>query len=197
MSDPSAGYESIAPEFLARRGNCATRLHAIGANEVRRWAKTLPSSASVIDLGCGPGFPITVILVEEGFNVYAVDGSASFTAAFRHNLPNVPILCESVLESDFFGRTFNAALAIGLIFLLKAEEQHRLIRRFAEILVPGGRLLFTATADPHRWNDIMTGRESISLGASHYRQLLSDIGFEIISEFEDAGRNHYFDARRY
>jgi len=32
--------------------------------EVWKWAKTLPRGSSVIDLGCGLGFPITVILVE-------------------------------------------------------------------------------------------------------------------------------------
>jgi chemotaxis methyl-accepting protein methylase len=35
---------------------------------------------------------------------------------------------------------------MGLMFLLQAEDQHRLIQRFAEILMPGGRLLFTSTA---------------------------------------------------
>jgi len=46
-----------------------------------------------------------------------------------------------------FDPSFDGVLSIGLIFLLKAEEQHRLIRRFADLLVPVGRLLFTAK--PH------------------------------------------------
>jgi len=36
------------------------RSTAIGVEEVRKWAGTLPPGGSVIDLGCGPGFPITV-----------------------------------------------------------------------------------------------------------------------------------------
>ncbi len=80
------------------------------------------------------------------------------------------------------------------MFLLKAEEQHRLIRRFADILVPGGRLLFTSTAQPHVWNDVMTGLESISLGAEEYRKLLGDAGISVAEEYEDVGENHYFDA---
>src|ERR1700761_7013135 len=161
--DLSNGYESVAQEFLARRGNSRTRSIAIGVKEVREWAKGLPHGSSVIDLGCGPGFPITVVLVEEGLQVFAVDAAPSFVAAFQRNLPGTPIVCESVLESRFFGRTFDAALSIGLMFLLKAEEQHRLIRRFADILKPGGRLLFTSTVEPHSWNDAMTGLESVSL----------------------------------
>lgn len=190
----SNGYESVSTEFLARRGNSGTRFNAIGVKEVRKWAKTLPHGSSVIDLGCGPGFPITVVLVEEGLQVFGVDAAPSFVAAFQRNLPGTPIVCESVLESSFFDRTFGAVLSIGLIFLLKAEEQHRLIRRFADTLSPGGRLLFTSTAKPHVWNDCMTGLESISLGAEEYKKLLGAADILVAEEYEDVGENHYFDA---
>ena len=154
----------------------------------------MPRGSSVIDLGCGPGFPITVVLVEEGLQVFGVDGSPSFVAAFQRNLPGVPIACESVLESRFFDRTFDAVLAWGLMFLLKAEEQHRLIERFAEILAPGGRLLFTSAAQSCVWNDALTGVESLSLGAEEYRKLLGAAAITVADEYEDAGENHYFDA---
>ena len=192
--DQSHGYEAISQEFLARRGNGKTRSIAIGVKEVRNWAKALPRGNSVIDLGCGPGFPITVVLVEEGHQVFGVDAAPSLVAAFQSNLPGTPILCESVLESRLFDRTFDAVLSIGLMFLLKAEEQHRLIQRFAEILAPGGRLLFTSPAKPVVWNDAMTGAESISLGAEEYRKLLGAAGISVREEYEDVGENHYFDA---
>jgi SAM-dependent methyltransferase len=70
--------------------NSRTRSIAIGVKEVRRWAKTLPGASSVIDLGCGPGFPITVVLVEEGLQVFGVDAAPSFVAAFQLNLPGSP-----------------------------------------------------------------------------------------------------------
>ena len=192
--DLSNGYELVSEEFLARRGNGRTRSNAIGVKEVRKWAKTLPRGSSVIDLACGPGFPITAVLVEKGLQVFGVDAAPSFVAAFQRNLPGTPIVCESVLESRFFDRTFDAVLSIGLMFLLKAEEQHRLIRRFGDILAPGGRLLFTSTAEPHLWNDAMTGLESISLGAEEYRKLLGAADISVADEYEDVGENHYFDA---
>jgi len=58
--DRSSGYEAVSAEFLARRGNSSTRPTAIGVKEVRKWARTLLRGSSVIDVGCGPGFPITV-----------------------------------------------------------------------------------------------------------------------------------------
>jgi len=192
--DRSSGYEAVSQEFLARRGSGRTRSIGIGVKEVRKWARTLPRGSSVIDVGCGPGFPITVVLVEEGLDVFAVDAAPSFVAAFQRNLPGIPIVCESVQESSFFDRTFDAVLSWGLIFLLKVEDQHRLIRRFAEILAPGGRLLFTSNAGAHVWNDGMTGLESVSLGADEYRRLLAAAGLTIAEEYEDVGKSYYFDA---
>lgn len=192
--DQSNGYESISGEFLARRGSRRARSTAIGVKEVRKWAQTLPPGSSVIDLGCGPGFPITTVLVEEGLQVFGVDAAPSFVAAFRRNLPGVPIVCEAVQDSKMFGRTFDAVLAWGLLFLLNAEDQHRLIKRFAEILVPDGRLLFTSTAKPVVWKDGMTDLDSVSLGAEQYGKLLGAVGLTVTEEYEDEGENHYFDA---
>jgi SAM-dependent methyltransferase len=194
MTDRSNGYEGVAAEFLAGRGNARTRSKGIGVKAVREWGRTLPRGAAVIDLGCGAGFPITEVLVLEGLNVYAIDASPSFVEAFRRNLPGVPVACEAVEDSTFFNRTFDAALAWGLMFLLPAEEQRRLIQRVAGILVPGGRLVFTSCPEPFVWNDAMTGLESRSLGAVEYRSQLTAVGLFMIREYEDEGQNYYFDA---
>jgi 2-polyprenyl-3-methyl-5-hydroxy-6-metoxy-1,4-benzoquinol methylase len=77
--DRSNGYEGVAAEFLARRGS-RTRSAGIGVKMVRNWAKSLPRGAAVIDLGCGPGFPITEVLVAEGLRVFGVD-------IFRPSIP--------------------------------------------------------------------------------------------------------------
>jgi SAM-dependent methyltransferase len=194
LMDRSNGYEGVAAEFLTGRGSAHST--GIGVNAVRKWARTLPRGASVIDLGCGPGLPITAVLVAEGLNVSGVDAAPSFVEAFRRNLPNTPVACEAVQDSRFFDRTFDAVLAWGLIFLLSADDQRRLIQKIAEILASGGRLLFTSCAgtEPLAWKDAMTGLESRSLGAEEYRRQLSAVGLSVMSEYEDEGQNHYFDA---
>ena len=72
-----------------------------------------------------------------------------------NNLPELPVACESVLDSSFFNRMFDGAVAWGLMFLILPEEQRCLIQRVADFLVPGGRLLFTSCAgtEPLVWND--------------------------------------------
>jgi SAM-dependent methyltransferase len=192
--DQSNGYEAIAANFLDRRGS--GRSTGIGVKEVRKWARAFPRGAAVIDLGCGPGFPITEVLVAEGLNVFAIDAAPSLVEAFRRNLPNTPVVCEAIQDSRFFNRTFDGVLAWGLIFLLSAEDQRRLIEKFADILVPGGRLLFTSPAIPAVWNDAMTKQESRSLGAEEYRRLLAEAGFSIANEYEDEGQNHYFETMK-
>src|SRR6266566_3097447 len=181
--DRSNGYESVAADFLAGRGSA--RSAGIGVKTVRNWARMLPRGAAVIDLGCGSGFPITEVLVAEGLNVYAVDAAPSFVHAFQRNFPNTPVVCEAVEDSTFFDRTFDGVVAWGLIFLLSPREQRLLIQRIADILVPGGRLLFTSCAEPLVWNDAMTGLESRSLGAVEYRSQLTAVGLSVIREYED------------
>jgi SAM-dependent methyltransferase len=192
MTDQSSGYEGIAAEFLAGRGRAPST--AVGTSRVREWARTLPREAAVLDLGCGSGKPITSVLIQEGLNVYAIDAAPSMVEAFRHNFPHVPIVCESVADSRFFERTFDGVVAWGLMFLLEPDDQRRLIQRLVEILVTGGRLLFTSEADALVWNDAMTGRESRSLGAVEYRRLLSEGGLSLVNEYDDEGQNYYFDA---
>ena len=188
MIDRSSGYEGVAAEFISIRSTI------IGVKRVRDWARALPRGATVVDLGCGPGVPISEVLVAEGLRVYGVDAAPSFVRAFRRNLPNTPIACEAVQDSKFFDRTFDGVLAWGLMFLLSPEDQRRLIRRIADLLVPGGRLLFTSPAEIGFGDDVMTGLETRSLGAEEYQRLLSAVGLSVASEYEDEGQNHYFDV---
>jgi SAM-dependent methyltransferase len=196
MSEPAAeranGYERVAAKLIAGRGHAPQT--AVGVAQVRDWARQLPRGAAVLDLGCGPGVPITEALLGEGLQAFGVDASPTLVAAFRQRFPQTPIVCETVDESRFFGRTFDAVVAWGLVFLLPADEQRRLIGRVAEALVPGGRLLFTSPAQECAWNDILTGLESRSLGADEYRRLLSAAGLAVLREHEDVGQNHYYEC---
>ncbi len=189
--DPTGGYDAVADGFIQRR-----LTSDIGAATVRTWARSLAPGATVLDLGCGAGVPISRTLHEAGLVVYGIDASPRMTAAFRQQLPGVPIATERVEQSRFFDRCFDAVVAWGLIFLLPADAQTALIGRIAPILRPGGRFLFTAPAPACSWTDVLTGRLSQSLGAVGYRAALRSAGLIEVAEYEDEGENHYFDAGR-
>jgi SAM-dependent methyltransferase len=187
--DPSNGYEQIAPDFIEARGRSRS---GVGANMVAVWARALPAAAAILDLGCGPGVPISETLVNAGFQVFGVDASPTMVAAFRTRFPQLAVQCAAAEDADFFGRRFDGIVAWGLIFLLDAGTQRRLIAKMAGALRTGGSMLFTAPRAACSWRDLMTGQTSISLGLDEYRRQLEAGGLTLIGTETDEGDNHYY-----
>lgn len=187
--DRSNGWEAVAEEFMRLRSTT-------GLATVRKWAASLPRGGSVLDVGTGSGEPLTAALIEEGLDASAVDASPTMVAAFRRRFPGVEVACEPAERSRFFDRTFDGALAIGLVFLLPAKSQREVIRRMAAALKPGGRLLFSAPRQVCVWDDLLTGQPSSSLGADEYRRIVAGSGLHLIGEYADEGETHYYEARK-
>ena len=183
--DPSNGWEAIAGSFIES---------SVGVATIRSWSESLPKGCTILDVGCGPGGPRSEVLVCGGFSVYGVDASPSLAEAYRVRFPNAQVACETVEESRFFGRTFDAAIAWGLLFLLPVENQRKAFRKIARALKTGGRFLFTAPARPCTWADFSTGRPSHSLGAAAYNAELAKVGVTVVGECDDEGENHYYEA---
>jgi len=150
----------------------------------------------VLDIGCGSGAPVADALVAAGFGVFGVDASPTLVAEFHRRLPSAEVMCEPAETSRLFDRRFDGAVAIGLLFLLPAEDQRDIIARVAAALEPGGRFLFTAPRQACDWTDSLTGQPSLSLGEDAYRLTLEQAGLRLSGSRTDAGGNHYFDAVR-
>ena len=192
MSDDSASaYEKHARAFLSARDRTTT-----GTDVVKRWARSISPGTEVLEIGCGGGFPVTRVLVDAGLKLWAVDSSPTLLAEFRARFPEIPVECARASECTYFGRKFGAVISIGLVFLLNAEEQAALIRRVSELIVPGGRLLFTAPLQKGTWADTTTGHECRSLGREQYESILAEAGFRVVATYEDEGRNNYYEAER-
>lgn len=189
--DKSNGWEAVAKTFIACRNQ------TIGCEVVREWAAELPPGASILELGCGPGEPLSKILIEGGFALHAIDASPTLMHAFRQRFPKIPTECAAAEASNFFDRDFDAVLAVGLLFLLRPESQEQVIRHVGRVLRPGGRFLFTAPEQILQWEDVLTKRESVSLGYDAYRALLESTGMSIINTCVDEGENFHYSARRH
>ncbi len=187
MTDPTRGWEAVADRFAAIRSN-------VGADVVRRWAADLPPGARVVDIGCGNGRPVALALAGAGLAVSGIDPSPTLLAAFRRALPDAPAACETAEDGSYFGRRFDGAVAIGLLFLLPPATQAMVIGRVAQALRPGGRFLFSAPRIACRWTDTLTGQESRSLGEAGYHRLLDAAGLRLVEGYDDDGGNHYFSA---
>jgi len=190
MNDSTVIWNAVAQDYIARRSP------VIGLAEVSNWAGAIPAGGSILDLGCGHGLPVASALVKLGFDVYGIDASTEMAQEFQLRLPTAHIRCEAVEQSSYFDRQFDAAIAIGLMFLLNGQSQRQLIHRVAAALHPGGALLFTAPAQAVSWLDNLTGQQSLSLGREAYRTLLQEGGFELATEFADEGGNHYYSATK-
>ena len=188
QQDRSNGYEDNAEVFIRSRN------HQIGVSTVVQWSRDLAPGSAILDLGCGHGVPISQALHDEGFQIFGVDASATLIQSFKARFPEASADCAAVEESDFFHRTFGAALAWGLLFLMAPDQQRAMITKVARALAPDGRFLFTAPEQAVTWEDSLTGRLSISLGADGYSQALHDAGLILSSEAFDEGDNHYYFA---
>ena len=155
-----------------------------------------PPGAAVLDIGCGTGVPIAAGLAEDGFAVFGVDASPILLAEFRRNVPSAESACETAQDGAYFQRSFDGAVAIGLIFLLAEEDQKRVIARAAGALKAGGRFLFSAPREVFEWKDVLTGRQSRSLGAGVYERLLSSAGMRLADCGVDEGGSNYYDAAK-
>lgn len=187
-TDHSAGWNAVADRFMAIRS-------AIGVTLVRSWARdSLPSSAAILDIGCGSGIPIAKALTGDGFSVWGVDASPSLISAYRRHLPDMPAACEPAQDSKFFGRTFGGAVSIGLVFLLDAADQRKLLGNVASALEPGGRFLFSAPREVCEWKDTLTNRASVSLGEDAYAEHLDRVGLSLDHCLSDEGGNNHYEA---
>lgn len=185
--DQSGGWDSIAREFAATRS-------AIGSDVVKRWARCLRPGGDIVDIGCGSGMPVSLALANEGLVVFGIDASPTLLSMFRSRLPDAQAACEAVQRSAFFGRKFDGAIAVGLMFLLSENDQQNLIENVGRILLPGARFLFTAPRSPCAWHDLQTGRISRSLGEPRYRQIIASSGMHVVGSYIDEGGNDYLDA---
>lgn len=190
--DPANGWDAIAADVDRERER--TR---VGAAVLARWARDLPKGATVLDLGCGGGEPVSRVLVEAGARVAGVDASPRMVACYRARFPGHDVECAPAETAAMLarpGRPFDAVVAIGLVFLLDEAAQRTVLDRAARALAPGGRLLFTAPWQAATWIDRSTGRESRSIGRDAYATLLAQRGLRLVETLVDDGENHYYSA---
>lgn len=188
--DPSNGWNAAADVLLRERST------TIGVAVLRAWAAQLPPQASVLDLGCGAGEPVSSTLVALGHTVTGIDASPRIVAAYRARFPGADVVCEPAEATRPLGQRFDGVVAIGLLFLLDEAAQRAVVARVSAALRPGGRFLFTAPWQTATWVDPTTGCACRSLGRAGYGALLTSAGLVLDDTATDEGGNHHFSARR-
>ena len=176
MNGVAAAYNKIAGWFDSNR----TRV-LIEGPYLEALAQAVPPGASVLDLGCGTGEPILRYLVERGHTVLGVDASAAMidiaSARFRGTHFVVADMRQLALDE-----TFDAVIAWHSLFHLPHADQRAMFPTFAQLLRPGGVLVFTSGSEAgEAWSE--NGGETLyhaSLDLHEYRSLLETHGFQVL-----------------
>ena len=166
-----------------------------GVRELESIIMSLPQGASVLDVGCGNGVPLTRKLLDAGFSIVGVDSSPRMLERFRTNCPGTLSICAPIQSAELGGRLFDAAVAWGVLFHLPHDEQRKAIAKIASVLKPGALFWFTAgDEDGHKKGEPMNGVpfDYWSFSIEGYRDLLKTYGLTLLDIHRDAGQNIYY-----
>lgn len=181
--DPAVDYRS-----LVRRGydKCAESYAAArrrdDSDQLADLMAVLGDGARVLDLGCGAGVPIARALCER-HDVTGVDISESMLRFARASVPRGRFVRCDILDADFEDGSFDAAVAVFVLFHIPRQEHGQVFRRVHRWLRPGGHFLATLTEsaeDPYTEDDFFgTTMYWSSFGWRDYEKLLREAGFAI------------------
>src|SRR5690349_6794841 len=107
MNDPKKlveqRYDRMAEPYLRSRDP----RDPITLAALEELARFLPPSAAVLDLGCGPGIPVTKWLAESGYEVTGVDISEKQLELARGQAPGVTFVKADMAALHFPPATFD------------------------------------------------------------------------------------------
>jgi len=179
------------------------RKQGILSELVVSFASKLIPNGSVLDIGCGTGYPIAKYLCEQNFMVTGIDVSGKMLQkAFELNLKNAEFhLCDFY---DFVPEIkFDGVIAFDSFFHFPKERQSEIYEKVASWMKDGAYLLFTHGNEDNEKNSVMFQEPFYysSLKTSDVHNLLYLAGFEIELSIErykenDIGRDLVIIAKK-
>ncbi|GJG89573.1 methyltransferase [Gemmatimonadetes bacterium T265] len=199
MPHPSADdiialYDRTADAWAAVRGRDAV----IEGAWLDRFVAALPAPspaagrerATVLDLGCGTGYPVAHALLARGLRVTGLDAAPRQIAHARAATPPEHRAAAEWVVADMrvpgaalAGRRFEGVLAWHSSFHLTPDDQRAMFPVYAAHAVPGAVLMFTSGPEP---GEVIAAWEGAplyhaSLEDEEYRALLAAHGFALVS----------------
>jgi SAM-dependent methyltransferase len=189
------GYDEVAQRYLEW-----SPLQPSGARlaYLQRADELIPAGARVLELGCGAGVPMTVVLAE-GRELTGVDISATQISLARANVPNATFLHADMTALTFEPESFDAVVAFYSLTHVPRDDVPPLLRRIRDWLRPGGVFLAAMGVedDPGTIEQDWLG---VDMYFSHFsakknRRLAEEAGLEIDSAEVLVEPEDKFDAR--
>lgn len=169
-------YQQYAQEWIELRGK--------GLSEkiwLDRFLTLLPSSASILDLGCGSAQPIAAYFIAQGHQVTGVDASEHMIEMARQSFPE-QVWVQQDFREYFTEQKFQGILAWDSFFHLTQDDQRKMFKRFAEYAQSGTALMFSSGSAQGEAIGSLFGEPlyHASLSTEEYQTLLQHNGFKLI-----------------
>jgi ubiquinone/menaquinone biosynthesis C-methylase UbiE len=102
----------------------------------------LPSTAKILDVGCGPGHQMRR-LRNKGFEVFGVEPAERMREIARSRLPTGTVWDASALDLPFENETFDLVYEIEVFRYLAHDDNLQGLREVFRVLKPGGTFFGT------------------------------------------------------
>jgi len=183
-NDPMIDYKALVRVGYDR---CVDRYNAMRAVEspsaLDLLTERVRAGASVLDIGCGAGTPITKSLANR-FSVTGVDFSTQQIRRARRDVPQADFIESDIMTVRFPSQSFDAVVAFFVLFHLPQRQQIELLERVHTWLVAGGCLLATLSVfnEPPYIEDDFLGAPMYwtNFAEAEYHDLLRGLGYEIL-----------------
>ncbi|KAI5360576.1 Putative S-adenosyl-L-methionine-dependent methyltransferase, Methyltransferase domain 25 [Septoria linicola] len=180
-------YDNIAAWYLEWANS--------GASPRQRYAEKVlqnaPSNPRILELGCGPGVPITKMLLDRGASVVANDISTKQVSMATERCPEATFIAGDMTKLEFEPESFDGVTCFYALFHLPREDQKPMLAKIFSWLKPGGMLVFnSATVDEEEIHGEMMGHGMFwsSFDVEGNKAMVTTAGFELVeAEVVEAG----------
>lgn len=168
-------YDTIADDYARKIDAYAPHL------EREKFVSLIPSSARILDAGCGPGRDCEYF-VKQGLMVIGVDLSIKLLDIAKKRVPKASFLKQDLRMLDFPLSSFDGIWACASLHHLKRDEVPNVLQRFNQLLKSGG-ILFISVKEGNGEEDVVEPlssglpRHFIYYSEHELRILLSKAGF--------------------
>lgn len=149
------------------------------ADQVERFANSLPAPSLILDAGCGPGRDLARFTAH-GHSVRGVDLNPVFVAMANAHAPTSQCDLRDI-GSQFPAGTVDGIWACASLVHLRESETVDVLGQFARLLRPGGKLYACVRSVGRTgWLDEPDGRRWYTVwDAEAFADAVADAGFEV------------------
>ncbi|KAK4237930.1 methyltransferase [Achaetomium macrosporum] len=143
----------------------------------------LSPAPRILELGCGPGIPITRLLLDRGAQVVANDISTQQLNLARARCPQATFVPDDMTVLCFEPASFDGVVSFFTLFHLPRAEQRDMFARICSWLKPGGMFVFNlATVDEEAIYGEMLGHGMFwsSYGVGESMAMVEGVGLEVV-----------------